>query len=212
MAYIFLDESGDLGFDFNKTRSSAFFVITCLMVDNKRTIEKIVGKTHAELKRKHKKKGGVLHCYQEKPITRRRLLNRLNKKECQVMAIYLNKNKVYARLHNQKEILYNYVANILLDRIYSKKLINPNREIILVASRKETNKFLNQNFKDYLRSFAKRNHQLDLQIEIKTPFEEKSLQAVDFISWSIFRKYQYHDESYYNLIKQKIAEESPLFP
>ena len=39
-----------------------------------------------------------------------------------------------------------------------------------------------------------------------------TLQAVDFVSWAIFRKYEYGDDSYYNLIKNKIVEENPLFP
>jgi len=46
---------------------------------------------------------------------------------------------------------------------------------------------------------------------IKTPFEEKALQAADFASWSIFRKYEYGDEEYYKIIQQKIAEEKPLY-
>jgi len=49
-------------------------------------------------------------------------------------------------------------------------------------------------------------------VVIKTPYEEKSLQAVDFVSWAIFRKYEYGDDSYYDLIKDKIMEENPLFP
>ena len=211
MAYIFLDESGDLGFDFSKKRTSKYFIITCLFTPHKRPIEKIVAKTHAELKKKHKKRGGVLHCFQEKPITRQRLLKRLSNKDCSIMAIYLNKNKVYTKLQNEKDVLYNYVTNILLDRICVKKLIDKNKPIILVASRKETNKFLNLNFKNYLSQSAKNNHKVNLTVEIRTPFEEKCLQAVDFASWSIFRKYQYGDENYYNFIKQKIAEESPLF-
>ena len=128
------------------------------------------------------------------------------------MAIYLNKAKVYTKLQNEKDVLYNYVTNILLDRICTRKLINIDKKITLIASRKETNKFLNQNFKSYLSNTVKNNHKINLRVEIRTPFEEKSLQAVDFVSWSIFRKYQYGDESYYNFIKQKIAEENPLFP
>jgi hypothetical protein len=38
------------------------------------------------------------------------------------------------------------------------------------------------------------------------------LQAVDFISWAVFRKYEYKDESYYEIIRKKIVEENPLFP
>lgn len=211
MSYIFLDESGDLGFNFAKRKTSKYFIITFLFVANKRVIERIVSKTHGELKKKYKKRGGMLHSFSEKPIIRQRLLKRLAEKDCRIMAIYLNKGKVYTRLHNEKDVLYNYVTNILLDRICAKKLIDISEPIILIASRKETNKFLNENFKNYLCQSAKNNHKINLKIEIKTPHEEKSLQAVDFVSWAIFRKYQSGDESYYNLIKQKIAEENPLF-
>jgi hypothetical protein len=65
------------------------------------------------------------------------------------MSIYLNKEKVYIKLQNEKHVLYNYVTNILLDRIITKKLLKDNN-ITLIASRRETNKFLNENFKNYL--------------------------------------------------------------
>jgi len=212
MAYIFLDESGDLGFNFKKAGASKYFIITILFVDNYRPIEKVVRKIHSTLKKKHKQKSGVLHCYHESPITRRRMLRRLNEKEIKIMAICLNKHKVYTKFHNQKDVLYNYVTNILLDRIYNKKLIPIDKQITLIASRKETNKFLNSNFKEYLKNQIKENHKTNITIEIKTPYEEKCLQAVDFLSWSIFRKYQQEDDSYYKIISSKIFEENPLFP
>jgi hypothetical protein len=45
MAYIFMDESGDLGFDFSKKKTSKFFIISFLFIDDetqKKQIEKIV--------------------------------------------------------------------------------------------------------------------------------------------------------------------------
>jgi len=128
------------------------------------------------------------------------------------MAIYLNKKKVYTKLQDEKHVLYNYVTNILIDRVYSKKLVPLNEKINLVASRRETNKFLNHNFKHYLENQVAENHKLSIEVNIKTPSEEKSLQVVDFVSWAIYRKMQHGDESYYNLIKQKIVDISPLFP
>ncbi|MBU1718005.1 MAG: DUF3800 domain-containing protein [Bacteroidetes bacterium] len=197
MTYIFLDESGDLGFDFDKQRTSKFFVITFLFCQTKRQIEKIVSLTHSELKKQHKMKGGVLHCYQQKPITRQRLLNRLANVDCSIMTVYLNKKRVYTRLQDEKDVMYNYVTNILLDRIMTKKLLGSKPyDVVLVASRKETNKFLNENFKQYLRTKIKGSHGLDISVEIKTPHEEKGLQAVDFVSWAIFRKQELGDESY----------------
>lgn len=212
MAYLFLDESGDLGFNFKKKKPSKFFVITCLFTENKRPIERIVKKTHSELSKKFKRRFGVLHSVKERPITRRRLLRRLTEKECLIMTIYLNKKKVYTRLQNEKTILYNYVANILLDRMYSRKLVATPGTIYLIASRRETNKFLNENFKNYLNQQVKNRHKTKIEIMIKTPYEEKALQVVDFVSWAIFRKYEFDDDNYYNIIKSKIIEENPLFP
>jgi len=212
MGYIFLDESGDLGFDFKKPKTSKYFVVACLFVENKKPIEKITKKTHSELKKKYKRRLSILHAVREKPITRKRLLERLNKKDCSIMTIYLNKRKVYTRLQDEKQVLYNYVTNILLDRIYSKRLVAGKNKITIVASKRETSKYLNENFKTYLNNQAKNHHKVEIEAVIKTPFEEKSLQVVDFVSWAIFRKYEYGDESYYNVIRSKIVEENPLFP
>ena len=213
MAYIFLDESGDLGFDFKKKKTSKFFVITFLFAKDKRVVERMVKKifkgfSKLEVKNHH----GVLHAYKEAPRTRQKLLNMVRENnKSNVIVIYLNKRKVYSKLQDEKQILYNYVTNILLDRVCTKKLIPIDEKIFLVASRRETNKFLNQNFKAYLKSQMRNNHKLDIDIEIKSPTQEKSLQVVDMLSWSVFRKYEHGDESYYNIIKPDIIEENSLF-
>ncbi|MDP2302031.1 MAG: DUF3800 domain-containing protein [Ignavibacteria bacterium] len=157
MAFIFLDESGDLGFDFSKKKTTKYFIITLLFATAKKPIEKVVKKTHLGLSKTYKHKINSLHANKEKPVTKNRMLSSLSEKDISVMVIYLNKNKVYTKLQNQKEVLYNFVTNILLDRVYTKKLIPIDKEIHLIASRKETNKFLNQNFKEYLSGQIKNN-------------------------------------------------------
>jgi len=212
MVYIFLDESGDLGFNFNKKKTSNFFIVTFLFFPGeKRIVEKIVSKTHSELKKKFKRRIGVLHAVKEKPATRKRILRRLNRISCSIMAICLNKNKISSTLQDEKRVLYNYVTNVLLNRVYSKKAIYCKEPINLIASRRETNKSFNENFKNYLNRQVKNNHQCDINILIRTPSEEKALQMVDFISWAMFRKYEKGDKSYYKIFKQKIIEENSLF-
>jgi len=213
MAYIFLDESGDLGFNFDKPKTSKYFVITLLFVQNKRPVEKIVKNVFKGLTKKQiKAQKGMLHAYKSNPKTRQKVLADLAQKDVSVMTIYLNKKKVYTKLQDEKQVLYNYVANILLDRIYTRKLIPTNETIHLVASRRETNKFLNDNFKSYLSDQVRNTHKLKMNIDIRTPQQEKCLQIVDFASWAIFRKHEHKDETYYNLIKKVIIEESPLYP
>lgn len=211
MAYIFLDESGDLGFNFKKKKTSKFFVVTVLFVEQKRPIEKLIRKVHAGLRKKYKIRTSVLHAAKEEPINIVRICRGLEEKNCRLMTIYLDKSKVYTKLRDEKHVLYNYIVNILLDRIMNRRLISRKGGVVLIASKRETNKFLNQNFQDYLRRQIKSNHLVDLKVEIKTSSEEKCLQAADIASWSIFRKYEYGDDSYYQILKPIIVEENVLY-
>ena len=120
MSFIFVDESGNLGFDFKKKRTTSYFLITFLFCENHRAIEKCVIKVHGALRKKYRKVG-LLHAHKEEPVTRKRLLTHLAQKECSIMTILLNKKKVYTRLQDEKAVLYNYVTNILLDQYFPKK-------------------------------------------------------------------------------------------
>lgn len=206
-----MDESGDLGFNWKK-KPSRFFIITCIATSDRKPIEKLVKKTHTLLRKRVKKlSGGILHANKEKPVTRKRLLSGFAKTKCSVMTIYMDKKKVYAPLQNEKHVLYNYVTNILIDRILRKKIIDNRGKVVLIASKRETNIFLNENFVAYLTNQTLKNHKIQIHIEIKTPSQEKGLQAVDFVSWSIFRKFEFQDRTYYAMIKDKIVEENGLF-
>lgn len=207
-----MDESGDLGFDFTKRKTTKYFLITCLFVKERKTIEKIVKKIFEGFKKNElKHHGGVLHAYKESEKTRLKLLSLLSAKDVLVLSIYLNKSKVYTRLHDEKHILYNYVTNILLDRIYTKKHLPLDQVIELVASKRETNKFLNQNFCNYLTSQMANNHRVQLGVSISTPHEDKCLQVVDHVCWALFRKWEHGDSTYSDIIKDIIIEENPLF-
>ena len=147
-SYIFMDESGDLGFDFSKKGISKYFVITLLFSANRRALERVAKKTFQGLPLKVRRShSGCLHATKERPSTRLKLLTLLSKQNISIITIYLNKSKVYTKLHDEKHILYNYVTNILIDRIYTKKLIPVTDTIELVASQRETNAFLNINFR-----------------------------------------------------------------
>lgn len=208
-----MDESGDLGFDFKKKGTSRYFVVTLLCTTQYQPIEKAVKKTFRSLPLKvQRKHPGYLHAVKETPKTRLKMLRLLNQLDISILTIYLNKRKVYTKLQDEKHVLYNYVTNILLDRLYTKKLVPINQPIELIASQRETNKFLNDNFKLYLENQIKNHHQLKISITIKPPHADKCLQAVDFACWAMFRKIEKGDKSYANLIKKKIVEESPLFP
>lgn len=214
MSYIFIDESGDLGFDFNKKKTSKYFIVTFLFSEDRDGLTKIIKKVFKGFSKKEvQSHSGVLHAHKELPKTRQKVLSLFQEyKAGSVITIYLNKKKVYTKLKDEKHVLYNYVTNILLNRVCTKKLIPIKQKIFIIASQRETNKFLNENFANYITSQANGTHKLSVEVQIKTPSKEKGLQVVDMLSWSIFRKHEHGDDTYYNLIKSEIVEENPLFP
>ena len=207
--YIFLDESGDLGF---KKSSSNWFIFTIAITGNLRSLEKVIKKVWRHLRKKHKGLG-ELHASNEKNTTRRRVLRLLSKADdLKILCIVLNKEKVYIDLQNQKEYLYNYTANLLLDRLHNKELIPANEPINLYIDRKDTKKYLRENFVGYLTESMKKRRNAVFNVKLHSSHENKSLQAVDFISWAIFRKYERSDYEFYEIIKDKIVDEDLLFP
>lgn len=209
MAKIFLDESGDLGF---KPKSSGWFLFTLVLTNDHRKIEKCVKSVHKSLSKKYKKVG-ELHAYHSQSSTKKLLLQKLSAlEELKVLCVILNKKKVYVDLQNQKNYLYNYTANILLDRLHQKKILNTREVIELIIDQKDTKKFIKDNFEKYLKDNLIKRTSSKIKIKICPSHTEKCLQAVDFISWAIFRKYEKNDYEYYEIIKDRIIEENLLFP
>ena len=209
---VYMDESGDLGFDFSKHKTSRYFVAAFVFTSEPRQLDKIIKKIFAgfsklEVKNHH----GMLHCYKEKPKTRLRLLNALVRSDASILIIRLDKTKVYTRLHDEKHVLYNYVINILLDRMISKKLVPLDKPIRFVASRRETSRFLNENFTNYITRQTSGRHNLDIKTEIIKPSQEKGLQVVDAVAWSYFRDYEHDDSSYADILRSITVEEGRLF-
>jgi len=209
MSYIFLDESGDLGFG---KRSSKWFLFTLVVVDDERVLERVVKKVWRAIRRKHKHVG-ELHASHEKSITRTRMLQMLSGIEnLKIMAIIFNKNKVHTDLQNQKNYLYNYTANIILDRLINMNHIDRDQRISLIVDRKDTKKNLRENFISYITNAMRKRERNKFKMSLATSHDEKGLQAVDFISWAIFRKYEKGDFEFYEIIKSKIIDERLLFP
>jgi len=214
MSYIFMDESWCLWQNLENKWTSRYFLVTFLFCENKNLIEKIPKKVFKLFSKKQIKirKWWVLHCNKEDKKTKVKLLNLVsdNKDNIKVFSIILDKNDFYLSLKKEKIAIYNIIVNKLLSRIYTKKIINI-KNINFYASKRETNKFLNKEFKNFLELEIKKNHWKNINVIIKSHYEDKSLQVVDFISWAIFRKYEFNDDNYYNIIKKNIVEEDYMY-
>ena len=207
MAYIYMDESWDLGFDKTRERTSNYFVITFLVKKDEKTPNVIMKKANNWMKHKKIKiKWWVYHAFSHLESTNQKVLSIAMNYDISIMTLILDKSKVYSHPSSEKHIFYNIIVNKLLDAVINKNLIpNGNEIIYFIASRRETSKTLNEQFVNYLQNRHK--DQPNIQFEIKTPHQSKWLQLVDTMTYSIFQKYEYDNLNLYSIFDRKIIIE-----
>ena len=207
MRSIYLDESGDMGFDFTKGGTSKHLLITFLMLNECRPVISLVKKVFTSLLKTRKRKNNdMLHAYYEKDITVKRMLNGLALLDVKIATIRLDKRNVLltANVHE----LYTGMVVSLVNRLYADGIIDNTGDIMFIASRKNTSNKLNEDFSE---SVVNRTSNINLSIDIVKPSDDKCLQAVDFISWAMWQKYEKDDESYSEIIASKIVKEYVMY-
>jgi hypothetical protein len=200
---IYFDESGDLGVDFSKTLTSGCFVVTFLMTKDRKKITSIVKRTFGNLRKKDmKKSGGVLHSFREKAGTRFKLLKALLQKDISVAFMKLDKRK-FCLAKKPHEIYSDMVAS-LLDCLYENGILDLSEDVHFIASQMDTNPNHRKKFAHAVTNAARSPN---FTFEISRPSDEKGLQAVDFVSWALFRELEFGDPEYADIIREKIVGE-----
>jgi len=207
MVHIYFDESGCLGFDFSKSGTKRFLLITFLIMKERRPIISLVKRVHLTLPKKQKRsQGSYLHANYEKPITIKRLLTGLAAKDIEIATMRLDKRKVF--LSGNPNELYSSMVVALINRLYSDGIINSSDSIEFIASRRNTSKKLNDDFSECIVNFTQN---VSFVSKIMAPSDDKCLQAVDFVSWALWQKYENGDESYSDIISSKIVKEYVMY-
>jgi hypothetical protein len=87
-----MDESGDLGFDFQKERTSRYFVVSCLIIHSPKSANKIVERILAGMSKKERKiNHGILHFYHIAHSLRIKILKQIADLDCKIATIRVNK-------------------------------------------------------------------------------------------------------------------------
>jgi hypothetical protein len=211
--YLYLDESGDLGFDFINKKPSKFFIVTVLVVQkrlNNLLLSKAVKKT---LKRKFNiKKERTAELKGSKcPLEIKRYFYGLVENvDFGIYAITLNKIRVYENLRVDKERVYNYVSRLVFDQIF---IIPPEEKVEIIIDRSKTKRNIYE-FNEYiLRQIkSKVNPSVPLNISHNKSQTDFGLQAVDLFCWGIFRKYERKDCEWFNVFKEKVKYDTLYLP
>ena len=129
-----MDESGDLGFNFNKSGTSRMFTITVLVCDRKRVkaIQNAVNRTLKNKINKKRKRNKVqeLKGTTTSPEVKSYFLDKMPNDGWKIYSITLNKSRVFDKLKTRdgKKKLYNFLTKELLKILHTnnKEISNVN--------------------------------------------------------------------------------------
>ncbi len=211
---IYLDESGDLGFDFNKPKTTRKFVITLLVCDGADSAEGFRKAARRTLKNKlnHKKRNGrVIQELKGTGTTltiKQYFYRQVPANGWRIYTVALNKVRVEENLQTKygKKKLYNFLARFIIEQV---DLNNAAPAVTLVMDRcknKEEIKDFNGYVANQLESLLPLN--VPLNIYHESSQENAGLQAVDLFCWGIYRKYETSDLEWYQLYQGNIVFET----
>ncbi len=211
--FIYLDESGDLGFDFSKPKTTRKCVVTalvCFSAAAERDFKKAV---HRTLKKKVNRRKNKSRWVEELKGTGTSLAVKqyfLRQVRCEDWAVYtlvLNKARVSEPLRAKagKKKLYNFLARLLIEKLPIREAVANVRLIIDRSKTGDEISDFNQYVENHLQAILPLN--TGLTIEHLVSQERAGLQAVDLFCWGVSRKYEHCDLVWYNLFKHMLRYE-----
>lgn len=191
--YIYLDESGDLGFD---EKSSNHIVIALLITKNPLNVERCIKRIRQRKLKKKLKELPEIKFNKSNDFIRENTLLCLTKEHIELAYIVLDKDRVSPSRQNHKQKIYNFITSQLMRSLPYENTT----KLKLIVDKRISNKVIRTDFDQYVRE--KTGFQVDISHENSE--YNKCLQATDFIAGAIFRKYESGDCRFYDLIKDRI--------
>ena len=208
MVYIYIDESGDLGFS---DKGSRYFVITCVKINDDRTnvlFKRIPKEVREKSLTKKTKKLSELKFSNSSPLIRERFLTRAAKLDIEIYSLIINKEHTQQKLKDNLPVLYSYLIKVLLEKVIS---LNNKVSICLDRSMSSNQR---DNFENYINTeFYFRFQKVpELDIVHENSNCNEALQVIDFICGAFGYKYNTAQlkgdfEYYTSIIKDRIKVE-----
>lgn len=215
---IYLDESGDLGFDFNKPKTTKKFVITLLVCRSEQSKKEFQKAVRSTLKNKLNKRKTKRRKVTELKGTKTSLqikeyfFKKLKGQDWDIYAVILNKERVYSNFQTKagKKKLYNFLARFILEKLPLRTIFTNVRLVVDKSKNREEIRDFNQYMENHLQALLPLNTGFD--VDHLASEENAGLQAVDLFCWGIFRKWEFHDCKWYRTYKSKIKYEREYLP
>lgn len=210
MLYLYLDESGDLGFDFFSKKPSRFFTVTILMVNGVENNRRLINAVKKTIRRKLPREQAELKGAKDSLAVKAYFYKQAADIPFEIYTIALNKRRVYDNLAKQKDRVYNFIARNVFEKI---PIENASTRIEVIIDRSKNQKEIVE-FNEYIIRHVKGriDPRIPLDIYHWTSHENMGLQAVDSFSWGMFRKYEKKDCEWFDIFKGKVRYDSVYLP
>jgi hypothetical protein len=214
--FLYLDESGDLGFDPDKRGRSRHFTICILAVrtpTRNRTIAAAVRKT---INRRLNPKGKRHRLVEELKGSATSLsvkqffFRQLTGVHFGIYGLTLNKERLYPYLQKEKERFYNYLARLILDQLPFE---DAEGSVNLILDKRK-NRHQRQDFNHYIQRELENRLAPGVHLRIihENSKDNPGLQAADLFSWGIFRKHERGDGAWYEVFQGKVRYDHVYLP
>lgn len=198
--FVYLDESGDTGFKFNKG-SSRFFVVTILITPDPVPLNSAIDDLRENL---GFRPTSEFRFYNSREEDRRAFFRTLNRHEVLFRALVVDKHKI-TRPHMQKrETFYNFLLRLLLQ--YDNDRIH---DATLIIDQRDKGKKNKQSLATYLRRMLntpENGHGKIKDVRYHESHRDNLLQAVDMVAGAVHAQYAKNQPEYCRLIRSKLDD------
>jgi hypothetical protein len=206
---VFGDESGDLGFTRSKG-ASRFFILTTVTMDDCAALTEDLRALRHQLAWEEIDHPGPFHAQGDPSPLRRRVFEVLERRDFRVDSLILEKPKAQPHMRATPEKFYKY-AWFYLMKFLAPQIASRDDEFLVVAASVGTKK-KREAFYEGVRSVM---WQVAPTSTCRTAcWDARSdgcLQAADYCSWALQRKWENGDVNAYARIEDKICSEFELF-
>lgn len=209
---IYLDESGDLGFDFNKEKTSHYFVIALLVCMDKNANKTTIQSVKKTLRNKLPKNTVELKGSNLILSIKKYFLRDMRKANNWYLCIAIADKKTWVKHHhcsNPHMLKTKMVYDELAQRIFSQlDCLDTAKNIDIIVDRSKTKGDILE-FNTAVTNAIKKRLPKDNRLSIKHTHShnEAGLQATDLFSSGVWRKYEKNDLTWYMEFSDKIATE-----
>jgi hypothetical protein len=216
--FIYLDESGDLGFDFSKQKTTKKFVITLLVCKSELSLKDFRKAIKRTIKNKLNKKKPKKQIQAELKGTKtdfkvkEYFFKQLKRADWDIYTIILNKERVFPNLQTKagKKKLYNFLAHFIIEKLPLRTTFTNVRLIVDKSKNREEIRDFNLYMENQLQGLLPLN--TGFNVDHLASENSAGLQAADLFCWGIFKKYEFGECKWYNVYSSKIRYETEYLP